>query len=615
MKQMKSMIKVFLAFCLLLLHFQIGAFATADDSIINYEDPPIVSGNGDITYDVAAAAVATVHFNGNGHTGGTLPASRTVPLNTPHALPGLNSITRTGYSLVGWRSSVSGNVFAPGWNVVFTGAGTWTYTAVWARNNWWPSDSDFVHFWPGSPRVRVESVQWANQRARVEGDAATAVADWQSVGLPSTFVSGMGTGDSDIQIRMGTYSWIYERHGTVLLGHNANGYYLYGGFARHFGLNTIANPTVASRVRTVTGVRESRIYVADRRTAGTFTFHSSRLNRNVSLSYAARGAVWDTNLMRHELGHSLGFRGHTSNNQCLMWTSVSQTTHQRPTLTLASHILRFRNRPQNNWAFSSPLFDDQRINLLSSSSEFPETLSSGEIAESMIQSEFNSNIIIGEAVELLHSDEAVGVVDGADAKYLFRINENLTGNELPSYITVRSQIGSIFSIGEEYVISPMHLNNTLWDIHIIFGSHQFVRLSALAQRDDQNLRRSTAVEASLRSGTNHVVENASLSSQFIENLDMVVEITVNDKWQDPTAPHIFDVGYTLNNILVGDQYRDLLPERLTINFDAQVGGTYMVLLDVINGEFVLPAARNGAVISTNSPNYERFSNSLASRAH
>jgi hypothetical protein len=256
------------------------------------------------------------------------------------------------------------------------------------------------------------------------------------------------------------------------------------------------------------------------------------------------------------------------------------------TATLANHVTQFRN------VFSAT------------------SLTGREISERMVRSEMSSNIMMGEAVELIYGNETLGIGEGLDAKYLFRIIENFTGNELPEYITVRSQFGAIFEIGGDYVVSPVHLNNTLWDTHIIFGHSQFVCVDFLTQQDIQYLRDAAADEWNKSSVANAVVENVSLSPEFISTVDIAVEITVIDSWNEPFAPHIVDVEYVLNSILTGENHRDLLPETMRLNFEVEIGGTYLVLLEIIDDEFVLPAARDGAVISSVSASYKSFVDAL-----
>ena len=90
-----------------------------------------VSATSRITVQAAATTQVTITFNGNGHTGGTVPPSRVVNTPAPIVMPA--GPTRTGFTFGGWRSSVSGNVFQAGQTVNITGSGTIRYDAVWTQ--------------------------------------------------------------------------------------------------------------------------------------------------------------------------------------------------------------------------------------------------------------------------------------------------------------------------------------------------------------------------------------------------------------------------------------------------------------------------------------------------
>jgi len=89
------------------------------------------TGSGTITFTaVWEASRVTIQYASTGHTGGSIPGSHFV--NTPGVGRLVTpTLTRTGHTFAGWRSSSSGNVFQPGRDINFTGGGTITYTAVW----------------------------------------------------------------------------------------------------------------------------------------------------------------------------------------------------------------------------------------------------------------------------------------------------------------------------------------------------------------------------------------------------------------------------------------------------------------------------------------------------
>jgi len=78
-------------------------------------------------------SIVTINYRGNGHTGGTVPASQTIftPGMTNVRAPG--TLTRTGHTFGGWRDTHTGNVIAPsqvvGWSTAVTA--TVTLDAIW----------------------------------------------------------------------------------------------------------------------------------------------------------------------------------------------------------------------------------------------------------------------------------------------------------------------------------------------------------------------------------------------------------------------------------------------------------------------------------------------------
>ncbi|MCL2400945.1 MAG: InlB B-repeat-containing protein, partial [Defluviitaleaceae bacterium] len=77
-------------------------------------------------------STVTINYRGNGHTGGTVPASQSVHTPGSVNLRTQGNLVRTGYVFAGWRDSV-GTIFAPGqlisWNTPMTG--TLTLDAHW----------------------------------------------------------------------------------------------------------------------------------------------------------------------------------------------------------------------------------------------------------------------------------------------------------------------------------------------------------------------------------------------------------------------------------------------------------------------------------------------------
>ena len=237
--------------------------------------------------------------------------------------------------------------------------------------------------------------------------------------------------------------------------------------------------------------------------------------------------------------------------------------------------------------------------------------------------EFNgnefSNIILGTAMEITYGEGHRGMIwENAVVHYSFKITDNLTGNDLPEYITVKSYSGDIFEIGKEYCVHPNHQNTTLWDIHHI-SYRNVISKDLLSETDIDNIRKSAANKRTSGEVISTVIDSASLDSDFVAKVDLAMAITITDKRKEELADNIFDVQYKLNEVLyLNKKYEQFLPDWLSaadtfgerINSDVEVGETYLVMFVAENngqgGYFTMPAARNGAVVSVLSPDYERY---------
>jgi hypothetical protein len=187
---------------------------------------------------------------------------------------------------------------------------------------------------------------------------------------------------------------------------------------------------------------------------------------------------------------------------------------------------------------------------------------------------------------------------GVNVGYRFRVIDNLSSKNLPEYVDVLVLRGDIFEIGKEYVITPCHVNSSLWDFYRISAWNQAIPRDSLSADDIEQLRE---VATNFSSPSESViVEYATLDSGFVSNVDVVKEVTIIEKSQDEFletfAPTVFDVMYVVNDVFVGEHWANERNKTHTrrINADVEIGGTYLIMIDS-DGRI---AARNGAVVST-----------------
>jgi len=215
-----------------------------------------------------------------------------------------------------------------------------------------------------------------------------------------------------------------------------------------------------------------------------------------------------------------------------------------------------------------------------------------------------SNILLGIAVESDCDPLDKGRMSSdMDVFYSFKVTDNLTGNPLSEYIKVKSQYGDIFEIGKEYLIAPLHNDNVLWNTHHVVPVGVISR-DLLSDSDLDKIRQ--AGKNKQNNDKKTVIEKASLESDFIKSVDLAVIITITGK--ERNANNIYDVHYKLVEVLSGKKHAHILngEEMLRLNTDVKVGEKYLIMFEVFEDSWVLPAAREGAVVSEKSADYEKY---------
>ena len=239
--------------------------------------------------------------------------------------------------------------------------------------------------------------------------------------------------------------------------------------------------------------------------------------------------------------------------------------------------------------------------------------------ESLIK--WNEAFVIGVAVQFVPEREldrtpAIGEYYGE--RYVFRITENFSSFDFPEYINVSSQQGEVFVIGEEYVFSPRYSRNSIRDVSIITDLHQVIPTRMLSDDDMVRVREHIANQAANRSDTgqgdggnritSRFAEYAVLEQEYLDIVHLALKLTVTEE-----EPHsnvhlesVYSIKFHLDDILwvnpeIDESDIDHLfyQDWLTVNEPVEVGGTYIVMLNVLNRSW-LPAARNGAIVSADS---------------
>jgi hypothetical protein len=233
-----------------------------------------------------------------------------------------------------------------------------------------------------------------------------------------------------------------------------------------------------------------------------------------------------------------------------------------------------------------------------------------------VNSPNRSNILFGYPVKVIGggSDGEINNCDddGYETIYLFKITNNLTGNDLPEYIEVKSQLGDVMVLGNEYCISTGYNFSTLWNTHGVGAWSQIMSRVLVSDDDIEKIKKAVA-SIDKKDNADVFFENASTSSDFIEAVDLAVVITIKSKEKEERGENIFDITFDVNDVLSGKKYEKLIKELETIriNCDVEIGGTYLVMLEVAQESFVLPSSRNGAIVSAKSSEFKQYENAFS----
>ena len=484
-----------------------------------------------------------------------------------------------------------------------------SYTvSVSAEDYVWYSDSEYVRYHEEIPEIRLKKMYTTSTFTRelVEGWISTAATNWRTSNtypISNTFTSGNGTGD--INFIAGKPQTLADNYGIDFIGSNGN---VVNG-------RTITNSTTTATV-SVDGVSKkvkkttsATVYVMNKLSSGTYTSSES----GEEIEYSSRSVKGHKNTVAHEMGHALGYAGHSIYDNDLMASGTSNSDLMSITSNDRRHIGQFWNNyssaSANATANSIATFSEWRA------LEAERTASIDFVGETTA---YVDNIIVGTPIEITQGSLDVLDASEEDCEYLlteykFRVTDYLFGNQGDEIITVRSQIGNAFELGKEYTISTRRINNALFDIYTV-NSHKWILDNSLYTASDlSSLAKNISSERSLyampRSEEN-IAETTVANSTFMENnVDLAFVATITNASED-TINDIIDVNISDINILKGNVDNDLLTESRRIKGDVVVGGRYLMLFTKNEDGDIMIAARDNSIIDITSSAYNDYIDAL-----
>jgi len=463
----------------------------------------------------------------------------------------------------------------------------------------WHSDSDIVRLHSGIPTIRLRQI-WPDYyrgftRPTVEGWLEDASNAWNP-NVPNRFLAGTGT--ATIEVFAGRPDTLFDERGVNLIGSNGG---IVNGLARITQTYVIDTHIIGGRTRTLRRAAGSTLYIVDRLNLGG-------IHRGVNFS--ARSLTGLRNTISHEVGHGLGFAGHSTNSADLMRGSGTSNTYlMLPTSRDRTQISQFLNYHMGILGLQS---------FYASAYGFERALSASDRIESIVNStSFANNIVVGtpiakvqgtsEVLPFAHEGCEILITD-----YYFRITNWVLGTRGEEVVRVRSQVGNVFELGGTYTFATMRVNSVFFDQYNV-NSHTWI----LNNEDvpDRELTRLHNNLGRMRANAfvqNEVIDYATPSADFINNTEVAVVATITAIIQCEFDNDNFDAVIDLKEVVYGEVPGNRFEELMRLRGDVIVGNTYLIFFTKNQDGHLTLAARDGAVVPHSSISFDEFRNAINS---
>lgn len=487
-------------------------------------------------------------------------------------------------------------------------------TAVQSSAYVWYSSSNEVYYHSSPPEIKLQKIYTYGSftTANVQNWISFASIDWSTdddAPIPNTFNTTLGAGGT-ISVLAGKPGTLVNQHGASLISENGtvrNGVTI---------LSTYPSSAVTIQVngstKTVKREGNATVYIANKLSSGSF-----KNSAGITYSYSSRSETGHKNTIKHEIGHALGYVGHSTSNADVMRSTTSNNSmmfvsdHDREHLhqILVDFTDQFSNNELNaeSIAFSK------------------NTIYKNNIGRNMdfvkFTTSFASNVITGTPIEIVNG--TLDILDENDENceilitdYKFKVSRYDYGYEGDNIITVRSQVGNIFELGKEYTFSTDRINNTLYNLYTVNSRKWIVDHENYNPKEISEFRSTLSkleTERKARYTSAHepkVAETAEASKEFISsNVDIAFIATITELEEDEQND-IYDIKVSNVKYLKGSVKKDILNNGLRIKGDIKIGGTYLMLFTEESDEYIMMSARNNSIIDVNSSEYDKFAKAL-----
>lgn len=157
----------------------------------------------------------------------------------------------------------------------------------------------------------------------------------------------------------------------------------------------------------------------------------------------------------------------------------------------------------------------------------------------------------------------------------------------------------------------MHLNNELWDMHILVSKKLFIENTPKneASLDVELLNNSNESKISTFSSED-VYDNANYTEEFLNDVDIIVDATITELTSNEISQGVYETKLNVNNIIKGNVNYDIFNECIMLKGNLNVGERYIILFND-KGDYIMQASKNGSIIEMDSEEYSTIVNVLA----
>ncbi len=467
----------------------------------------------------------------------------------------------------------------------------------------WYSDSNTVSFYEDTPSIKLETIYTADGFTRniVEDWINTASNEWNEE-IPISFISG-SSASTKINVRAARPSTIYDNFAMDMVGSNG---LVANGKARTWRYNTVVDIIEIDDIeRTIKHTSRAELYVANKLTNGVYE------GGNGDISFNKRSIEGHKNTTKHEIGHGLGWSGHSTDEDDLMAPSTIDTALMSCTSRDYNQITQFMDVYND----STPAAHNASLEA-NVTDRAEDVITTAERINAIKNATgFVHNVIIGTPVEKIQgSSEVVPVVAEESIVYLtdyvFEVKDYAYGAAGKERITVRSQVGDVFEIGKEYTFAARHLNSVYYDQYNV-NSHSWILNNEEASGSELESFHSAirALPAPKRAEPTVILE-ATPTKEYIDSVDVVIIATVTGTVQEELDNDNLNAKLELKEILKGELKKGVLDEYVRLKGDVAVGETYMIHFNADTDGNLTLSARKGAIIAENNALFISFSEAL-----